>query len=79
VDHSTESPAFAAITRIVWRKSMASNADQSACVEVALLSGRILVRDSKDAIGPQLRFTWSAWQVFIGSPDYCERYNVSRS
>lgn len=65
MDHGTESPAIAAITRMVWRKSTASDGDGSGCIEVALLSGRILVRDSKDAMGPRLRFTWSAWQAFM--------------
>jgi Domain of unknown function (DUF397) len=49
-----------------WRKSSASGALQN-CVEVAGLPGsRIGVRDSKDAMGPVLRFTPKAWSAFLG-------------
>ncbi|GAA2609853.1 DUF397 domain-containing protein [Actinomadura fulvescens] len=37
---------------IEWRKASKSNTEGSACVEVADLSGRVGVRDSKDPHGP---------------------------
>lgn len=69
MDHRTESPASAAITGMVWRKSTASNNDANAgCIEVALTQSLVLVRDSKDVTGPHLRFGRSAWKYFAGSP-----------
>ncbi|TWP45438.1 DUF397 domain-containing protein [Lentzea tibetensis] len=50
----------------VWRKSSYTSADSvdSECVEVAF-SQAVRVRDSKDATGPQLRFSASAWRAFV--------------
>jgi hypothetical protein len=49
---------------IAWRKSAASGL--SGCVEVAVdAMGFVLVRDSKDPNGPNLRFTPSEWTSFI--------------
>jgi hypothetical protein len=47
----------------VWRKSSRSGAN--GCVEVALVSDRIAVRDSKDPHGPTLLFTAHEWQAFL--------------
>ena len=49
--------------RLEWRKSSHSigNGD---CVEAAS-NGEIVVRDSKDADGPILRYSVSAWQAFV--------------
>ena len=52
-----------------WRKSSRSNGgygDQTDCVEVAGLPGRVAMRDSKDPAGPVLAFTPVEWQVFLG-------------
>jgi hypothetical protein len=68
VYHGTEALASQAITSVVWRKSMASGDDESACVEVAVLPGQVLVRDSKDVTGPQLSFARPLWQAFVRSP-----------
>ena len=46
-----------------WRKSTAST--QGDCVEVALVGGQILVRDSKDPDGPRLCFAATEWAAFI--------------
>jgi hypothetical protein len=46
-----------------WRKS--SFSDTNGCVEVALLNGRVAVRDSKDRNGPVLEFEPSAWAAFL--------------
>jgi hypothetical protein len=49
-----------------WRKSTRSTSGGN-CVEVAKASdGRIGVRDSKNRTGPQLIFTPSEWDAFIG-------------
>ncbi len=47
-----------------WRASSRSNG-QYACVEVAVVPGRVGVRDSKDRSGPALVFAPSAWRAFV--------------
>jgi len=47
----------------VWRKSTYSAAN--GCVEVALLSSQVAVRDSKATNGPVLTFTPEEWQAFL--------------
>jgi Domain of unknown function (DUF397) len=47
-----------------WRKSRASGASGN-CVEVALTSTGIWVRDTKDRPGPVLRFTELEWDAFL--------------
>ncbi|MFI2712935.1 DUF397 domain-containing protein [Micromonospora sp. NPDC018662] len=50
---------------VTWRKSTRSNGSGD-CVEVAgHLSGRVGVRDSKDASGPVLLFDGQAWRSFL--------------
>ncbi|GIJ11289.1 DUF397 domain-containing protein [Micromonospora andamanensis] len=53
--------------RPVWRKSSYSDNNGGACVEVARTPLRILVRDSKDATGPVLRFKGQRWSAFLAS------------
>nr|BFD94366.1 hypothetical protein KitaXyl93_57260 [Kitasatospora sp. Xyl93] len=48
-----------------WFKSSHSNTEGGACVEVALTTGTVRVRDSKDKTGPQLTFTAKAWADFV--------------
>ena len=50
-----------------WRKSSRSNggSDQTACVEVAEVPGRVAMRDSKDPAGPVLAFTRAGWRAFL--------------
>jgi hypothetical protein len=52
-----------------WRKCSRSTGgdDQADCVEVAELSGRVAMRDSKDPAGPVLAFTRAEWRVFLCS------------
>ncbi|MFC7531364.1 DUF397 domain-containing protein [Actinoplanes sp. GCM10030250] len=47
-----------------WRKSSRSGA-AGHCVEVADVPAAVLVRDSKDATGPVLRFGTGDWTGFI--------------
>ena len=46
-----------------WRKS--SFCGTSACVEVATAGDEVLVRDSKDANSPVLKFTAEEWRAFV--------------
>lgn len=48
-----------------WRKASASTGN-GACVEAApLADGGVAVRDSKDRMGPILRFTAAEWEAFV--------------
>lgn len=49
---------------LAWRKASHSAGD-GACVEVALVNGRIAVRDSKNPDGSWLRYRARTWQDFI--------------
>ncbi len=49
--------------RVVWRKSTAS--DSGSCVEVAVVGGSLLVRDSMNRNGPVLRFSLADWSAFL--------------
>lgn len=48
-----------------WSKSSHS-APSGNCVEVAILDGRVGVRDSKDRSGAVLMFTPTEWNAFVG-------------
>jgi hypothetical protein len=47
----------------VWHKSSASGGN--GCVEVAINSAVVGVRDTKDREGPVLRFTPAEWDAFV--------------
>jgi hypothetical protein len=47
-----------------WRKSTRSDGGQN-CVEVAVATGLVGVRDTKDRNGPTLAFGPGAWQTFL--------------
>ncbi len=46
-----------------WRKSSYSGANGAQCVEVASADA-VLVRDSRDPVGPHLAFGREAWESF---------------
>ncbi len=51
----------------LWRKSTRS-ANEGNCVEVAdNLAGVVLVRDSKDRLGPALTFGPESWRTFVAA------------
>jgi len=50
------------IETTTWRRS--AQCGTSACVEVAKVDDRYLIRDSKDAGGAVLSFTEAEWQAF---------------
>ncbi|MGW4908149.1 DUF397 domain-containing protein [Streptomyces sp. NPDC004270] len=47
-----------------WRKSTYSG-DSSNCVEIAITSSAVHVRDSKNPTGPRLTLRSSAWTHFV--------------
>jgi hypothetical protein len=47
-----------------WRTSSRSNGEME-CVEMAVVPGRVGVRDSKDRSGPALVLPPSAWRAFM--------------
>jgi hypothetical protein len=49
---------------LTWRKSRRSTSN-GACVEVARNNGMVIVRDSKNADGPTVRFTAAGWSAFL--------------
>jgi hypothetical protein len=51
--------------RLDWRRSSFSQGSDQTCVDVALGSDGVVVRDSKDVGGPVLRFTVREWEVFL--------------
>jgi hypothetical protein len=51
-------------SEITWHKSTASGG-QGNCVQVAVVGGSILVRNSQDLLGPVLSFTRQEWAAFL--------------
>lgn len=49
---------------IRWRKSTHSG-DSSNCVEIAITSAAVLVRDSKATSGPRLGLSRAVWGAFL--------------
>lgn len=47
-----------------WRTARRS-ANNGACVEVAPTAGSILVRDSKNQVGPVVAYAGNAWRAFL--------------
>lgn len=50
---------------LAWFKSSYSGSDDNDCVETAVDSSAVHVRDSKDADGPRLAFTAASWAAFV--------------
>ncbi|MEU4049563.1 DUF397 domain-containing protein [Streptomyces olivaceus] len=51
-------------TEPAWFKSTYSGGGGGNCVEVAVCTGAVLVRDSKDTSGPALAVSRDAWTAF---------------
>jgi hypothetical protein len=49
-----------------WYKSSYSGAEGGQCVEVAVATNAVHVRDSKAAAGPVLTVSHEAWAGFVG-------------
>lgn len=54
-------------TALRWVKSSYSGSNDNDCVEAAAAPGAVLIRDSKDADGPQLAFPSPAWVEFVST------------
>ena len=50
---------------LTWRSSSICN--NANCVEIAMLPGRILLRDGKNPAGPVLSFDATEWTHFLNS------------
>jgi hypothetical protein len=50
---------------MTWRKSSYSGSGNGGCVEVALATQAVGVRDSKHATGPTLIFPADRWHAFL--------------
>ncbi|AIJ14353.1 MULTISPECIES: DUF397 domain-containing protein [Streptomyces] len=50
-----------------WRKSTHSGGSGGNCLEVATGNTAVPVRDSKNPVGPTLRFQADAWTAFVES------------
>jgi hypothetical protein len=50
-----------------WRKSSYSNGGGNACVETAIGSGAVMVRDTTNRDGGTLTFSAAAWERFTAS------------
>lgn len=50
-----------------WRKSSRSLNENAQCVEVAVTSRSVGLRDSKDPDGPVLALATRSWAVFLGA------------
>jgi hypothetical protein len=53
------------LSRVVWRKSSHSGANEGECVEIAATPDRlVMARDSKNPYGPVLCFDQTEWHSF---------------
>lgn len=53
------------LTELDWRKAQRS-VNNGQCVELARTGGMIVIRDSKNPVGPVLMCTLVEWQAFLG-------------
>jgi hypothetical protein len=55
------------VTLIQWRKAARSGDNGGNCVEVAVISGLVAVRDSKDPDGPRIRLVRDDFRGFVAA------------
>ena len=65
--HEKGGPHVAAAQSIAITWTRASRCGNGACVEVAAIEDRVLVRDSKVSDGPHLNFSQAAWRAFTAA------------
>jgi hypothetical protein len=54
------------LQRLDWRKAQRSMSN-GACVEVALATRDVIIRDSQDPSGPVLRYPVTSWDSFVSA------------
>lgn len=54
----------------IWKKSTFSTSEE--CVEVAVVGGRVCLRDSLDRDGPVISVSSSAWVDYVAGVRNCE-------
>jgi hypothetical protein len=54
------------LDRFGWRKPKRSKANGD-CVEAAIASGAVVIRDSKDPQGATLRYSSDSWRSFLSA------------
>ncbi|WSQ08643.1 DUF397 domain-containing protein [Streptomyces sp. NBC_01231] len=52
-------------SELAWSKSSYSGAEGGECMEIAVTSGIVHVRDSKTPVGPSFTFRRSEWAAFV--------------
>ncbi|MFD8630821.1 DUF397 domain-containing protein [Streptomyces sp. NPDC059656] len=58
-------PSFGDLSALEWVKSSYSASNSNECVEVAVVSEAVLVRDSKDVVGGHLAVAPDTWTGFV--------------
>lgn len=48
-----------------WRRSSYSTGSDTTCVEVSVRPTGVVVRDSKNPVGPELHFSLQEWRIFL--------------
>ncbi|MCM2390129.1 DUF397 domain-containing protein [Streptomyces albipurpureus] len=76
---STHTTALDVAEDSAWFKSSYSNDTGGACLEVAILSHRVGIRDSKNLQGPALVVPSAVWLSFVGLVRMDPRAYVSTS
>ena len=61
-----------------WRKSSFSNPNGNQCVEVAVSTNAVALRDSKNPNGPTLVFNQAEWSAFVAGVAVGE-FRISQS
>lgn len=57
-------PKITEVSGLRWRTARRS-AGNGACVEIAPMTGAILVRDSQDQAGPIVQYPGKSWHLFL--------------
>ncbi|MBL1115267.1 DUF397 domain-containing protein [Streptomyces sp. 110] len=63
--HRTHQPSTTVAPEGAWFKSSYSSGGTGNCVEAADLPSEVGVRDSKNKLGPALRFPRASWDAFV--------------
>ncbi|MCD9904601.1 DUF397 domain-containing protein [Streptomyces sp. MT29] len=72
-------PALTLAPESAWSKSSYSGAEGNACVETAVLTSQVGVRDSKDKQGPALVFPRASWTTFVSGLRDVEFQDAARA